>query len=50
VVAADNCTDRTVDVAQDVVGVEVVETADNHHKKPGALNQAWTQTRSDTDL
>jgi cellulose synthase/poly-beta-1,6-N-acetylglucosamine synthase-like glycosyltransferase len=39
VVIADNCTDRTVDVARAVSGVEVVETVGNDEKKAGALNQ-----------
>jgi len=37
-VVADNCTDATVEVARRV-GVEVVESVDNTHKKAGALNQ-----------
>ncbi len=39
VVAADNCTDETVEVALSFEGVRVVETVDNVHKKGGALNQ-----------
>jgi cellulose synthase/poly-beta-1,6-N-acetylglucosamine synthase-like glycosyltransferase len=39
VVAADNCTDDTVEVAESFPGVRVVETVDNVHKKGGALNQ-----------
>lgn len=38
VVVADNCTDRTVEVAR-AAGVEVVETVGNTDKKAGALNQ-----------
>lgn len=38
VVVADNCTDRTVEVAR-AAGVDVVETVGNTHKKAGALNQ-----------
>lgn len=38
-VVADNCTDRTVELAR-AVGVEVFETVDNKHKKAGGLNQA----------
>ena len=38
-VAADNCTDGTVDIAK-AMGVEVLETWDNTAKKAGALNQA----------
>jgi cellulose synthase/poly-beta-1,6-N-acetylglucosamine synthase-like glycosyltransferase len=39
VVVADNCTDRTVEVAR-AHGAEVFESVDNTHKKGGALNQA----------
>lgn len=39
IVVADNCTDRTVEVARQH-GVEVFESRDNIHKKGGALNQA----------
>ncbi|WP_125099059.1 glycosyltransferase family 2 protein [Leucobacter chromiireducens] len=39
IVVADNCTDRTVEVARRA-GVEVFETVDNRHKKAGGLNQA----------
>ncbi|WP_370247064.1 glycosyltransferase family 2 protein [Nocardioides sp.] len=38
VVIADNCTDRTVEIARER-GVEVVETVGNRFKKAGALNQ-----------
>lgn len=39
VVVADNCTDRTVEIAR-AAGVEVFETVGNLHKKAGGLNQA----------
>lgn len=39
VVVADNCTDRTVQVAREH-HVDVFESVDNTHKKGGALNQA----------
>ncbi|SFC49818.1 Glycosyltransferase, catalytic subunit of cellulose synthase and poly-beta-1,6-N-acetylglucosamine synthase [Nocardioides terrae] len=39
IVVADNCTDRTVDVAR-AHGAEVRESVRNTHKKGGALNQA----------
>jgi cellulose synthase/poly-beta-1,6-N-acetylglucosamine synthase-like glycosyltransferase len=39
VVCADNCTDRTADVAT-AAGAYVYETVGNVHKKAGALNQA----------
>ncbi|RJL21784.1 glycosyltransferase family 2 protein [Bailinhaonella thermotolerans] len=38
IVIADNCADATADIARSL-GVEVVETAGNAHKKAGALNQ-----------
>ncbi len=38
VVIADNCADRTVPLAR-ALGVTVVETQGNQHKKAGALNQ-----------
>ena len=38
IVAADNCTDGTVDIAR-AMGVDVLETRDNTAKKAGALNQ-----------
>ncbi|HUC04148.1 MAG TPA: glycosyltransferase family 2 protein [Acidimicrobiales bacterium] len=55
VVAADNCTDRTVDIVlahtpPDSPPVFVYRTEHNTHKKPGALNQAWAITRARTDL
>ncbi len=55
VVAADNCTDRTVEIArsrQAEAGPALIvyETVANTHKKPGALNQAWALTRQCTDL
>ncbi|KRB73253.1 hydrolase [Nocardioides sp. Root190] len=42
IVVADNCTDRTAEIARSL-GVEVVETIGNTHKKAGALNQALTR-------
>lgn len=39
IVVADNCTDATVEVARSL-GVEVLETQGNTHRKAGALNQA----------
>ena len=38
VVAADNCSDRTAEIAREW-GYEVFETTANEHKKAGALNQ-----------
>ena len=42
VVAADNCTDRTVEIAREFP-VVVFETVDNTDRKAGALNQAWAR-------
>jgi poly-beta-1,6-N-acetyl-D-glucosamine synthase len=39
IVVADNCTDGTAEIAR-AFGVTVFETAGNHHRKAGALNQA----------
>lgn len=39
IVVADNCTDRTVQIAREM-GFEAFETVDNSHSKGGALNQA----------
>jgi poly-beta-1,6-N-acetyl-D-glucosamine synthase len=55
VVAADNCTDRTVEIARSRqikarTGFLVHETIYNTHKKSGALNQVWELTRTRTDL
>ena len=55
VVAADNCTDRTVEIAQSRQAeagpaLIVFETVANTRKKPGALNQAWALTREHSDL
>jgi len=38
IVVADNCADRTVEIAREM-GHEAFETVDNEHKKGGALNQ-----------
>ena len=39
IVVADNCSDRTAEIAR-AMGHEAFETVDNAHKKGGALNQA----------
>lgn len=48
IVAADNCTDRTVEIAREM-GFEVFETIDNAHKKGGALNQALARILPESD-
>ncbi|HET6213108.1 MAG TPA: glycosyltransferase family 2 protein, partial [Micromonosporaceae bacterium] len=48
VVIADNCTDRTVEVAT-AAGATVVETAGNKDKKAGALNQVLDSLLRDAD-
>jgi len=48
IVIADNCTDRTVQIALDM-GHEAFETVANRHKKGGALNQALTTLLPLTD-
>jgi poly-beta-1,6-N-acetyl-D-glucosamine synthase len=42
IVIADNCTDRTIEIARSR-GVEVFESVDNRQKKAGALNQVLAQ-------
>lgn len=39
IVVADNCTDRTVEIASEM-GYEAMESVDNSQRKAGALNQA----------
>jgi len=48
IVIADNCTDRTVEIAREM-GFEAIESVDNVHRKGGALNQALTRILSDSD-
>lgn len=48
IVVADNCTDRTVDIALEM-GFEAMESVDNVHKKGGALNQALNNLLPQTD-
>ncbi|MDP1877615.1 MAG: glycosyltransferase family 2 protein [Actinomycetota bacterium] len=47
-VVADNCTDRTVEIAREM-GFDAFETVDNVHKKGGALNQALADLLPGTD-
>ncbi|HLP23997.1 MAG TPA: glycosyltransferase family 2 protein [Microbacteriaceae bacterium] len=42
IVVADNCTDRTVDIARSY-GVDIFESVDNRDKKAGALNQVMAE-------
>src|SRR5664279_3286671 len=53
VVASDNSTDRTVEIAQNLADkypeLVVFETVDNRAKKAGALNQAWARFAQDAD-
>ncbi|MFC5062093.1 glycosyltransferase [Actinomycetospora atypica] len=49
VVVADNCTDRTVEIARRYP-VEVIETRGNTEKKAGALNEGWRRAARDADL
>jgi poly-beta-1,6-N-acetyl-D-glucosamine synthase len=48
IVIADNCTDRTVEIAR-AHGVEVIETVSNVHKKAGALNQGLSYLLETSD-
>jgi cellulose synthase/poly-beta-1,6-N-acetylglucosamine synthase-like glycosyltransferase len=50
VVCADNCTDRTVDIAESYPEVTVFETVGNAAKKGGALNQGWDRYGRDADF
>jgi biofilm PGA synthesis N-glycosyltransferase PgaC len=57
VVAADNCTDATAEIAlargvrsHGSPRVRVCETVENTHKKAGALNQIWALNKIGTDL
>lgn len=49
VVVADNCSDKTVEIARSIQGVDVFETQGNRHKKAGALNQALSTLLPELD-
>jgi cellulose synthase/poly-beta-1,6-N-acetylglucosamine synthase-like glycosyltransferase len=49
VVIADNCTDRTEEIANRYRGVTVMRTVENTHRKVGALNQAWARWQAGYD-
>ncbi len=49
VVVADNCTDRTVEIASSYP-FTVLETVGNRDRKAGALNQAWHRYGQDAHL
>ena len=48
VVIADNCADRTADIARSI-GVNVFETLGNRTRKAGALNQAYVRLAAEFD-
>ena len=49
VVIADNCTDRTEQIAHRYRGVTVMRTVGNTERKVGALNQAWLRWQAGYD-
>ncbi len=48
IVVADNCTDRTIQIAREM-GYEAMSSVDNVHRKGGALNQALAALLPSTD-
>ena len=50
VVVANNCKDRTADVARAVPGVTVVELPNEPHKKAGSLNRMYRAYRAEADF
>jgi cellulose synthase/poly-beta-1,6-N-acetylglucosamine synthase-like glycosyltransferase len=49
VVIADNCTDKTEQIARRFRGVTVMRTVGNSERKVGALNQAWRRWQAGYD-
>jgi len=49
VVIADNCTDKTEQIARRFRGVTVMRTVGNTERKVGALNQAWQRWQAGYD-
>jgi len=49
VVMADNCSDRTAELAR-AAGAEVVELTENRHRKSGALNTGFAMLEHEADL
>jgi poly-beta-1,6-N-acetyl-D-glucosamine synthase len=49
VVIADNCTDRTEEIARRYRGVTVMRTVGNTERKVGALNQGWLRWQAGYD-
>ena len=49
VVIADNCTDKTEQIARRFRGVTVMRTVGNTERKVGALNQAWSRWQAGYD-
>ena len=49
VVIADNCTDRTEEIARRYRGVTVMRTVGNIERKVGALNQGWLRWQAGYD-
>ncbi len=50
VLLADDCTDRTEEIARRFRGVTVMRTVDNTERKVGALNQGWRRWQAGYDV